>query len=264
MIIIGELLNGMYKNVGKAIVEKDKAVIQRIAKDEVQAGADVLDLNCGPVSKDQIADLKWLIQTVEEVTDRTISIDSSKPKVIEEVIKIAKNKTIINSTTADTEKLEILVPLAKKYNSGLIALSINKKGIPQNKEQRLELAANIVAFCMDNDFPTADLYLDPVVMPVDVAQPQLKEILESIREFKLLCEPAPKTVVGLSNISQGMLDRSLANRTFLIMAQAQGLDAAIVDPLDEKLMNEMITAELILNKHIYCKAYIEAYRKSKL
>jgi len=264
VIIIGELLNGMYKNVGKAIVEKDRAVIQRIAKAQVEAGADVLDLNCGPVSKDQVSDFRWLIDAVEEVTDRTIAIDSSKPKVIEEVIKSAKNKTIINSTTADAEKLEILVPLAKQHNSGLIGLSINKKGIPQNREQRLELAANIVAFCMENDFPVTDLYLDPVVMPVDVAQAQLKEILESIREFKLLCEPAPKTVVGLSNISQGVVDRSLVNRTFLIMAQAAGLDAAIVDPLDSKLMDSMITAELILNKQIYCKAYIEAYKKSKL
>jgi 5-methyltetrahydrofolate corrinoid/iron sulfur protein methyltransferase len=263
MLIIGELLNGMYKNVGKAIVEKDKGAIQRIARAQIEAGADALDLNCGPVSKDQAADLKWLIQAVQEVTDRIICIDSSKPKVIEEVIKVAKNKTIINSTTADLEKLEILVPLAKQYNSGLIALSINKKGIPQNKEQRLELAANIISFCMEKDFPVTDLYLDPVVMPVEAAQAQLKEIIEAIREFKLLCDPQPKTVIGLSNISQGMLDRSLVNRIFLVMAQSAGLDAAIVDPLDEKLMSEMITAELILNKQIYCKAYIEAYRKSK-
>jgi 5-methyltetrahydrofolate corrinoid/iron sulfur protein methyltransferase len=264
VIIIGELLNGMYKNVGQAITEKDKSVIQKIAKAQVDAGADALDLNCGPVSKDQVSDMKWLIETTQAVANKTIVIDSSKPKVIEEVIKTARNKVIINSTTADAEKLEILVPLAKEYNAGLIALSINKKGIPHNKEQRLELAAGIAAFCMEKEFPITDLYLDPVVMPVEAAQAQLKDIIEAIREFKLLCEPAPKTVVGLSNISQGMLDRSLVNRTFLIMAQAQGLDAAIVDPLDEKLMQEMITAELILNKHIYCKAYIDAYKKSKL
>jgi 5-methyltetrahydrofolate corrinoid/iron sulfur protein methyltransferase len=184
--------------------------------------------------------------------------------VIEEVIKVAENKTIINSTTADLEKLEILVGLAKEYSSGLIALAINKKGIPQNKEQRLELAANIVAFCMDKDFSATDLYLDPVVMPVEAAQAQLKDIIEAIREFKLLCEPQPKTVIGLSNISQGMLDRGLVNRTFLVMAQSAGLDAAIVDPLDERLMEEMITAQLILNKQIYCKAYIDAYKKSKV
>jgi 5-methyltetrahydrofolate corrinoid/iron sulfur protein methyltransferase len=263
MIIIGELINGMYKNVGKAIVEKNKATIQKIAKDQVYAGADALDLNCGPVSKDQISDMKWLIECVQAVTDRTLVIDSSKPKVIAEVIGVVKNKAIINSSTADKEKLEILVPLAKKYNCGLIALSIDKKGIPQNKEQRLELAANIIGFCLENDFPVNELFLDPVVMPVDCAQAQLEGILDAIREFKLLNDPAPKTVVGLSNISQAMLDRSLVNRTFLIMAQEAGLDAAIVDPLDDKLMDAMITAELILNRQIYCKGYLEAYRKSK-
>lgn len=262
MIIIGELINGMYKNIGKAITQKDKAVVQDVAKAQIRAGADVLDLNCGPVSKDQISDMKWLIETVQEVTDSTISIDSSKPKVICEAMAVVKNRTIINSTTADREKLEILLPLAKKHNCGLIALSIDKKGIPQNKDQRLELAANIISFCQENDFPVNELYLDPVVMPLEAAQPQLKEILDAIREFKLLCEPAPKTVVGLSNISQGVLDRSLVNRIFLVMAQDAGLDAAIVDPLDDKLMDEMITAELILNKQIYCKAYLDAFRKS--
>jgi 5-methyltetrahydrofolate corrinoid/iron sulfur protein methyltransferase len=263
MIIIGELINGMYKNVAEALVNKDESAIQELAKAQVEAGADALDLNCGPVSKDQVSDMKWLIENVQKVTDKIIVIDSSKPKVIAEVIKTAKNKVIINSTTADREKLEILLPLARENKSGLIALSIDKKGIPQNKEQRLELAANIISFCIENDFPVNELYLDPVVMPVDCAQAQLKDILDTIREFKLLNDPAPKTVVGLSNISQGMLDRSLVNRTFLIMAQEAGLDAAIADPLDEKLMDAMITAELILNKQIYCKAYLEAYRKSK-
>ncbi|MFC1708877.1 dihydropteroate synthase [Candidatus Omnitrophota bacterium] len=263
MIIIGELINGMYKKVGEALVKKDKAVIQELAKAQAHAGADALDLNCGPVSKDQVSDMKWLIETVQEVTDKTLVIDSSKPKVIADAIKTAKNKVIINSTTADQEKLEILVPLAKENNSGLIALSMDKKGIPQNKDQRLELAANIIGFCQEKDLSITDLYLDPVVMPVDCAQAQLKEILEAIREFKLLNDPAPNTVVGLSNISQNMQDRSIVNRTFLVMAQDAGLDAAIADPLDEKLMDAMITAELILNKQIYCKAYLEAYRKSK-
>ncbi len=264
MIIIGELLNGMYKEVGKAIVDKDKAIIQKVAKSQLEAGADALDLNCGPVSKDQISDMKWLIESVQEITDKTIVIDSSKPKVIQGAIESARNKVIINSTTADVDKLEILVPIAKKHNCGLIALSMDKKGIPQNKDQRLELAANIIAFCHDNDFPVNDLFIDPVVMPVNVAQLQLKEIIESIREFKLLCDPSPKTVVGLSNISQGVSNRSLVNRTFLVMAQEAGLDAAIADPLDKELMDGMITAELILNKQIYCNAYLDAYRKSKI
>jgi len=261
LFIIGELINGMYNNIGKAIKAKDKAVIQKCALEQLKAGADALDLNCGPVSREPALDIQWLVQAVQEVTDKPLVLDSSKPQVIESGLKVIKNKVIINSATADPEKLEILVPLAKQYNAKLIGLTISTKGIPQNKDQRLELAATIVAACAEREFPIEDLYLDPIVLPVNVAQAQMKDILESIREFKIISQPSPKTIVGLSNVSQGTCVRSLINRTFLTMATAYGLDAAILDPLDRDLMDAVITAELILNKQIYCDSYLEAYRK---
>lgn len=261
MFIIGELINGMYLDIGKAIKEKNKGLIQKCALEQIQAGADALDVNCGPASPEPIFDMQWLVATIQEVTDKPLSLDSSKPQVIESGLKIMKNKAIINSTTADLEKLEILVPLAKKYNALLIGLTISAKGIPQNKEQRLELAATIISSCAEQGFSTEDLYLDPIVLPVNVAQAQMKDILESIHEFKIISEPKPKTIVGLSNVSQGTCVRSLINRTFLIMAVAYGLDAAILDPLDKDLLDSAISAELILNKHIYCDSYLEAYRK---
>ena len=98
-------------------------------------------------------------------------------------------------------------------------------------------------------------------MPVNVAQSQMKDILESIHDFKIISDPAPKTVVGLSNVSQGTCQRSLVNKTFLIMAVGFGLDAAILDPLDKDLVDGAITSDLILNKHIYCDSYLDAYRK---
>jgi len=261
VFIIGELINGMYQNIGKAIKDKDKAVIQKCALQQVKSGADALDINCGPASRDPLSDIQWLVEAVQEVTDKPLALDSSKPKVIESGLKVIKNKAVINSTTADPEKLEIIVPLAKKYNAKLIGLTISAKGIPVNKDQRLELAANIVATCSDQGFPIEDLYLDPIVLPVNVAQAQMRDILEAIHEFKIISEPVPKTIVGLSNVSQGSCVRSIINRTFLTMALAWGLDAAILDPLDKDLIDAAITAELILNKHIYCDSYLEAYKK---
>jgi 5-methyltetrahydrofolate corrinoid/iron sulfur protein methyltransferase len=261
MFIIGELINGMYNNIGKAIKEKDKTVIQKCALEQIKAGADALDVNCGPASRKPIEDIQWLVQAIQEVTDRPLALDSSKPAVIESGLSVLKNKAIINSTTADPEKLEILVPLAKKYNAKLIGLTISAKGIPQNKDQRLELAATIVATCSEQGFPIENLYLDPIVLPVNVAQAQMKDILETIREFKIISEPSPKSIVGLSNVSQGTCVRSLVNRTFLTMAVAFGLDGAILDPLDKELVDAAITAELVLNKQIYCDSYLDAYRK---
>lgn len=261
MFIIGELINGMYANIAAALRAKDKAAIQKCALDQIKAGADALDINCGPASKQPVVDMQWLVEAAREVTDKTLCIDSSKLLVVESGLAAAGTAVMINSTTADSEKLAALIPLAKKYNSGLIGLTISAKGIPQNKDQRLELAAAIVSACAEQDFPTARLYLDPIVMPVNVAQAQMMDILESIREFRIISDPPPKTVVGLSNVSQGTGARSLINRTFLAMAAAYGLDAAILDPLDRELMDALITAELVLNKHIYCDSYLEAYRR---
>lgn len=261
MFIIGELINGMYQNIAAAIKAKDKSAIQKCALRQIEMGADALDINCGPASKDASADIQWLVQAVQEVTPKPLALDSSKPAVIESGLKVAKNKAIINSTTADPEKLDILVPLAKQYQAKLIGLTISAKGIPHNKDQRLELAAAIVAICAEQGFPMEDLYLDPIVLPVNVAQAQMQDILEAIREFKIISQPPPKAIVGLSNVSQGTDARSLINRTFLTMAVGYGLDGAILDPNDKDLMDALITAELILNKNIYCASYLEAYRR---
>lgn len=261
MFIIGELINGMYKDIAKAIASKDKNIIQQKAMAQIKAGADALDVNCGPASSDPVHDIQWLVSSIQEVTDKTLCIDSSKPKVIEAGLKAAKNKTIINSTTADEDKLNILIPLAKQYKAKIIGLTISKKGIPQNKDQRLELAALILGFAQEQGLSPDDIFLDPIVMPVNVAQAQMRDILDSIKEFKIISEPAPKTVVGLSNVSQGASQRGLINRTFLVMAAANGLDAAILDPLDNDLMDAAITSDLVLNKQIYCDSYLNAYRK---
>jgi 5-methyltetrahydrofolate corrinoid/iron sulfur protein methyltransferase len=261
MFIIGELINGMYVSIAKGIRAKDKSVIQKCALDQIAAGADALDVNCGPASKQPLEDIQWLVKAIEEVTDKTIVLDSSKPAVIESGLKAVTNKVMINSTTADAQKLAALVPLAIQYKAKLIGLAMNTKGVPQDKDQRLELAATVVATCVEYEFPIEDLYLDPIVMPVNVSQGAMADILESIREFKIISEPSPKTVVGLSNVSQGTHHRGLINRTFLTMAVAFGLDAAILDPLDKDLMDALITAELIVNKQIYCDSYLDAYRK---
>lgn len=261
MFVIGELINGMYVSVARALKEQDKAAVQKLALAQVKAGADALDLNCGPGSKQPVADMPWLVETVQEVTDVTLVLDSSKPQAIEAGLKAAKNKCIINSTTADKAKLEILVPLAKKFSAGLVGLAMDSRGIPQNKDQRLELAAVVVSACLDAGFPVDELYMDPIVLPINVGQQQLGQILETIRDFKIISDPRPRTVIGLSNVSQGTHVRGLVNRTFLAMAISFGLDAAILDPLDTELMNTLITAELVMNKQIYCDSYLEAYRK---
>ncbi len=261
MIIVGELINGMYKEVGKAIRSKDKKIIQKIAQEQVSAGANFLDVNTGPASAEPEEAMKWLVETIQEVVDVSLALDSTKAKVIEAGLKLVKKKAMINSTSGDKEKLDVLLPLAKRYNTSIIALTMDKKGIPRDRHVRNEIAANIIAACMEYGLEMNDLYIDPIVLPVNVAQPQIIESLESIREIKLLTDPAPKTIVGLSNVSQGSKQRPLINRTYAVMAVTMGLDAAILDPLDKDLRDAVISAELLLGKHIYCDSYLDACRK---
>lgn len=261
MIIIGELINGMYKDVGKAIANREVDVIQHLASDQVNAGASFLDVNTGPYSKNPKDDMKWLVESIQKVADVSLSLDSTKPDVIEEGLKLVKRRAMINSTNADDEKMDTIFQLAKKYNTQVIGLTMDKSGVPNNKEKRLELAAKIVSKAMEYELNVEDIFLDPIVLPVNVAQTQGREVLESIGEFSLISSPAPKTVIGLSNASQGTKFRNLINRTFLVMAIANGLAASILDPLDKELMDAMITAELILSKCIYCDSFLNAYRK---
>lgn len=261
MIVIGELINGMFKDVSKAIANKEADIIQHLAQEQVISGASVLDVNTGPYSKNPKDDMKWLIESIQKVTDVPLALDSTKPDVIEEGLKIVKKRPIINSTSADEAKMEKILGLAKSYNAQVIGLTMDKSGVPNDKDKRLELAATIIAKAMEYEINTADIFLDPIVLPVNVAQTQGPEVLAALREFRHLSDPAPNTTIGLSNVSQGTKFRSLINRTFLVMAVANGLTSAILDPLDKELMDAMITAELALNKNIYCDSFLDAYRK---
>lgn len=260
MLVIGEKINGMYKAVGKAIVEKDKKTIQDLAQAQIKAGSNYLDVNTGPSSDNPLQAMEWLVETIQEVTDTPLCLDTTKPEVMEAGLKKCKNKAMINSTTGQQEKLDVFLPLAAKYKVPIIGLAMDEKGIPRDAAGRTEIAMKIIAAAMEQGIPTEDVYIDPLILPVNVAQTTPGEVLEALGQLKILSDPPPKSVLGLSNVSQGTQKRELINRTYLIMALAAGMDAAIVDPLDDDLMEAMVTTELLLNKHIYCDDFLKAYR----
>lgn len=261
MYVIGEKINGMFKTIREAINQKNKTVIQEMAKKQIQAGADALDVNVGPASVDPVNDMVWLIETIREVTHIPLAIDTTKPDVMDKGLSIAGEGSFLNSINGEEDKMNNFLPIAKKYNSKIIALTINKSGVPTHYEDRLQIAANIVAKCMEYKIEPDNLYIDAVILPVNVAQQHAVGVLETIKQCKVLCEPSPKTILGLSNVSQGTCFRPLIDRTFLVMCITNGLDAAILNPLDNQLMDAMITAELLLGKNIYCDSFLDAYRK---
>jgi 5-methyltetrahydrofolate corrinoid/iron sulfur protein methyltransferase len=263
MFTIGERINGMFNDVRKGIETRNKRIIQNLARRQLDGGADALDINVGPSKGKPVDNMLWLIQTVQEVTNCPLCIDTPKFDVMQEALRACKSPTIINSTKATEEALGRYVPLAVETNSRLVALTIDAGGVPSDVDSRVMMGATIATKAMEGGLNITDVFIDPVILPINVAPQQPRRVLEAIRQLKMLSDPPPKFVLGLSNVSQGCKERSLINRIYLTMALAAGLDAAIADPTDRELMDAAITAELLMEKQIYCDDYIAAYMRSR-
>ena len=269
MILIGERINGMFKNVKQAIADKNKQVIQDLAGRQAKAGANYLDVNIGTAAADQEGTMQWLVETIQETCSAGLSLDSQKPNVIAAGLKVinADNGVILNSTPlnkkSDEEVLDKYIEMAEQTGpkTAIITLTMDKNGVPQDMDTRVAIAAEIVQKAMEKGFDTQRLFIDPIVLPVKVpnAQAQPGNVLGAIEQIKYLADPAPHTTIGLSNLSQGTNERSLVNRIFLAMAVSRGLDSAIVDVLDNDLMNVLATAEMLMDKQIYSDSFLKVY-----
>lgn len=262
MIIIGERINGMFRDIAKAIKDRDPSAVHEWARKQEEAGAHYLDINVGPGSTEVTEAMKWLIEKTQEVSDLPLALDSTKYDAIEEGLKICKRPAMINSVPAEAAKMERVFTMAAEYDSEVIALAMNEEGIPKDAESRIALSMELVATADAYGVSPDRLYIDPLVLPCNVAQDHGKEVFETLRQIKMLSDPPPKTTVGLSNISQGTKNRELINRVFAVMAMAAGLDSAICDANDEELMASVASARIILNMDIYCDSYIDVFRQS--
>lgn len=269
MILIAERINGMFTDVKRAIAEKNKQVIQSLAQQQTEAGANYLDVNVGTAAADQEGTMEWLVETIQESCATPLCLDSQKPTVIAAGLKVinAEAGVILNSTPldkkSDDEILDKYIAMAEQAGpkASIIALTMDKNGVPQDIDNRVAIAAEIVQRTMEKGFDTRRIFIDPIILPVKVpnAQVQPCNILAAMDQIKFLADPAPHMTIGLSNLSQGASERSLINRIFLAMAASHGLDSAIVDVLDEKLMNVVATSEMLMNKQIYSDSFLKAY-----
>jgi len=260
MYVIGELINGMFTNVKKAIQSQDGQVIQDLAKAQADAGADALDVNVGPATRDSVGGLLWLVENIRKATEIPVAIDNAKWDVMKEVLPKVPGEKIINSSKADESFLDKYVPLAVENNASLIALTLDQAGVPNDVDRRVELAATILTKCAEHGLEMEKLFIDPIILPVNVAGQQAMNVLRALEQMRMLSDPAPHFLLGLSNLSQNCANRSLINRVYLAMARAAGLDAAILDPLDSELMDVTITSDLLCGKTIYCDSFLEAAR----
>lgn len=268
MIIFSERINGMYRDVRAAINEKDKKVIHELVREQVAGGADVMDVNLGPTKGDAVENFVWLARTVHEVTDKPISLDSAKPDLLVAAVPrvrqaLPETKLVINSSTAATESMAKLIPLAAGERTGIIGLTMDQEGVPGNVEKRVECGATFLMSAIEGGIAPEDVYLDPIILPVNVASKQPQNVMEAIRQLAHVSDPPPHFIIGLSNVSQKCLMNHLINRTYLVMCLAAGLDAAIMDAADRDLVEAALSAEVLLDKQLYSDDYIKAWRMQK-
>jgi cobalamin-dependent methionine synthase I len=266
MLIIGEKINATSKRVAEAIVNKDAGFIQELARQQVEAGADYVDVNAGTGRgiDQEISDLKWAIDVLREAVDAPLCLDSSDPQALASATAhYSGTAMIINSVNAEAERLDPVGRVAAEHGAGLIALVMGEGGIPRTVEERIAAADLIMDHLKRLGIEQEQVYFDPLVLPISVDTDQGLVTLQTIEQIKSRY-PSAKTVVGLSNISYGLPQRGIVNRSFLLMAAAVGLDAAILDPTDARMMSMVRVSDMLTGKDPACKGFIKAHRRGML
>jgi cobalamin-dependent methionine synthase I len=239
MYVIGENIHIISEKVKAALKTRDEKFFQELAVQQVEAGAHALDVNLGPRKKDWEEIFPWMVTILETVVDVPLCFDSTNLMGIEAGLKkVTKAQPIINSTSAEPERLEKTPLVAKQYNARLIALTMGASGIPVGADDRVNIALeHLIPRALEIDFPISDLIIDPLALTVSGCQEYCPELVEAIRTLQYAWDPPPPISVGLSNVSNAVPreNRPLINRVYCAMLMGVGLQMMIADPFDEDL-----------------------------
>jgi 5-methyltetrahydrofolate corrinoid/iron sulfur protein methyltransferase len=237
MVTIGENLNVINKTIGRAFKERDPKPIQAMAERLAEAKVDFIDINLGPARKDGEELMPWVVKTVQEVTDIPLALDTSNIAAIEAGLKVHKRKAMINSIMARPERYTVMLPICKKYEAYMIALLWGPEGLPRDENERGALAAELLYAANEAGIPNEDIFVDPIITPVNIQQQQ---VLSTLAFMDMLQDIAPgvKSTCGLSNVSNGPPDhlRPILNQTYMVMLERKGMYSCILDAFDDKIM----------------------------
>lgn len=257
MILIGENIHVISKIVREALIKRDENFVLDLIN--AQNKMDYIDLNVGPAKSDLIEVLPWLAKIIQNNSECGISFDTTNSEEMKKGLQSFSGKTFINSISLDDERIEKIGGLAVEYGSNLIALTLSKEnGIPKDADGRLEIAFNIYEKCLEKGIDNEKLFFDPLILPICVDQSQGIEAINTIKMIKESFDPPVKTVIGLSNISNGCPKdlRPLINRVYASLAFGAGLDAAIIDAKDEELIRILKMLEMNSPKSPLDKLYV--------
>jgi len=262
MFIIGERINSTRKLIREAVLKKDADFIKMEATKQLQAGAQMLDVN-GGIAGQEVEMLSWLVNVVQEVCDVPLCLDSSDPEALRKALPLCKQTPMINSITEEPERFNSLLPLIRDHKAKVIALCMAASGPPKDMQDRVDTATRLVDKLLAGGIAIDNIYIDPAVFPVSTGSEQGPNVLNAISEIRKRF-PEAHASCGVSNVSFGLPARKLLNEIFLIMLMSRGLDAAIIDPTDFGLMARIMAAEALRGGDDFCINYVRAFKQGKL
>ncbi|HEY31735.1 MAG TPA: methyltetrahydrofolate cobalamin methyltransferase [Dehalococcoidia bacterium] len=263
MIIVGEKINSSRKSIADAVEKRDASYITEIAREQAEAGAHYIDVNAGTFLEKEPEYLCWLVETVQSEVDLPLCLDSPNPHALSEAIKRHKGEPMINSISLETERFQSLLPVITSQSCHVVALCMSETSMPTTIEERAQVGSELINRLTKAGVPLEKIYVDPLVQPVSVdtrtGLATLGAISRIMNDF-----PGVNTICGLSNISFGLPERHLINRSFLALCLSHGLSAVILDPTDKRLMATLLTVEMLLNRDEYCENFIAAYQTGRI
>ncbi|MBU0987361.1 MAG: methyltetrahydrofolate cobalamin methyltransferase [Proteobacteria bacterium] len=259
MLIVGEKINTSRKKVAEAVEKADSEFIIRLAREQVDAGAHLIDVNAGTFLEKEPDFLAWLVETVQGAVDIPLCLDSPNPAALAEALKRHQGIPMINSISLEEDRFQDLLPVITSQPCKVVALCMAQTAMPTTADERVAVAAELIEKLINAGVALEDIYVDPLVQPVSVDVDMGTAVLAAMQRI-METFPGIHTICGLSNISYGLPLRKLVNRTFLTLAMARGLSAAILDPTDKLLMATLLSSRMILGRDEYCGDFIDAYQ----
>ena len=265
MLIIGESINGTIPKVGETILDRNDSFLRELAKVQYECVAQVLDVNAGVASGNEVEDLPWLVEIVQKEVSIPLMIDSSNPDALKAALSVYRHMDppILNSISGEQRKWDVLIPVIVEKRCKVVLLCMDDRGISKTVGERIDIATVLYNKLILNGIPDNYIYFDPLVLSVGIEPEAAMVTLETIRNLRSKF-PNSHIICGVSNVSMGLPGRRLINRIFLVMAISAGLDTLLIDVRDRALLSSIYASKVIINQDPYSLEYIKAYRGKKI
>ena len=261
--VIGERINTSRKKVQAAVADRNADYIEADVKMQLDAGADFIDVNAGARIGHEEEDMSWLLDIIGSVTTIPLCLDSPDPGILEMAYAKVDKTPMINSISLEKERFDTMMPFLEGKQCNIIALCMDDKGMPSSSGDIFERASTLISELGAIGFDPDTIYIDPLVQPISTDITKGNMVLDAVRQIKTTYRDVHITG-GLSNISYGLPERRIINRTFVCLMMAAGMDSAIIDPLDTKIMSTIRTADMLLGRDDFCMNFLKGVRSGTI